>query len=151
MPIQFPYCWVKSSVIYQSKVFYCLAVDLCQRYRFIILLSNAVIFALFFFYVGQESDSPPPEKKQKLDNDKQAPTMEPPDVSKLVFSSGILFCQGSMLMHRTSICGWVCWFSSLLWEVFPEYSGLPLSSKTCIWLNLIWLIWFVHDATSSEV
>lgn len=34
--------------------------------------------------LGQESDSPPPEKKQKLDNDKQAPTMEPPDPEDLI-------------------------------------------------------------------
>ena len=26
--------------------------------------------------------------------------------------------------------GWVGWFSTLLWVVFPRYSGFPLSSKT---------------------
>ena len=34
---------------------------------------------------------------------------------------------------------------------FPGYSGFPLSSKTCLWLNLIWLIWFVHDPTTSDL
>ena len=33
------------------------------------------------WFIGQESDSPPPEKKQKLQDEKQAPLMEPPDVS----------------------------------------------------------------------
>ncbi|PFX11552.1 regulation of nuclear pre-mRNA domain-containing protein 1B-like [Stylophora pistillata] len=30
--------------------------------------------------LGQVSDSPPPEKKQKTDDEKQAPLMDPPDV-----------------------------------------------------------------------
>jgi len=34
--------------------------------------------------LGQESDSPPPEKKQKLQDDKQAPLMEPPDPEDLI-------------------------------------------------------------------
>ncbi|CAH3176570.1 unnamed protein product [Porites lobata] len=34
--------------------------------------------------LGQESDSPPPEKKQKLDDEKQASTMEPPDPEDLI-------------------------------------------------------------------
>lgn len=34
-------------------------------------------------FAGQESDSPPPEKKQKLDDEKQAMAMEPPDVSEV--------------------------------------------------------------------
>lgn len=34
--------------------------------------------------LGQESDSPPPEKKQKLDDEKQVSTMEPPDPEDLI-------------------------------------------------------------------
>ena len=35
--------------------------------------------------------------------------------------------------------GWVCWLSTLLCSevFFPRYSGFPLSSKTCIWFELI--------------
>lgn len=34
--------------------------------------------------LGQVSDSPPPEKKQKTDDEKQAPLMEPPDPEDLI-------------------------------------------------------------------
>ena len=41
---------------------------------------------------------------------------------------------------------WVEFVGSLLCSerFFPGYSGFPLSSKTCISFNMIWLIWFVH-------
>ena len=37
---------------------------------------------IYIFFIGQETDSPPPpEKKQKMEDEKQVPLIDPPDVS----------------------------------------------------------------------